>query len=123
MKNKFAYISSFLKSKNRRITSHLDSNDQLVYSDGEIAQLLGNKFSSVFNKDFFPNLDLSSKVTDFLCKPVIVTEYQIFNIISKLPEKNNSSIDSMPCIFLKIVLSLYYPLLYLFLFNHDFNNS
>ena len=47
MKNKFTYISSFLKSKNRRITPLLDSNDQLVYSDGEIAQLFGNKFSSV----------------------------------------------------------------------------
>lgn len=112
---KFSYISSFLKTKHRKITSILDENKHLVYSDNRIAQMLSTKFSSVFNINCLDNSDLSSKTTELSCQSVIITEHQIFDLLSKLPEKNNTSYDSIPCIFLKkCAKSLYYPLYYIF---------
>nr|CAD2201910.1 unnamed protein product [Meloidogyne enterolobii]CAD2204097.1 unnamed protein product [Meloidogyne enterolobii]CAD2204993.1 unnamed protein product [Meloidogyne enterolobii]CAD2206028.1 unnamed protein product [Meloidogyne enterolobii] len=115
---KFSYISSFLKSKNRKITSILDKNNQLVYADNKIAQILSTQFSSVFNKNSLDNADLNSITNQNTCQSVIINELQIFDLLSKLPEKTNSSYDSIPCIFLKkCAKSLYYPLYYIFSYS------
>ncbi|KAL7079739.1 hypothetical protein ACQ4LE_001159 [Meloidogyne hapla] len=96
----------------------LDINNQLVYSDNKIAQMLSTQFSSVFNNNLLDNSDLDSITNQNTCKSVNINEPQIFDLLSKLPEKTNTSYDAIPCIFLKkCAKSLFYPLYYIFSYS------
>nr|CAD2193607.1 unnamed protein product [Meloidogyne enterolobii] len=103
IKTKFDYISSFIKPKNLTMPSLIGQNNQHIFSNQIKSNILADQFSSVFS-----NQNLSSQTFSFsnhspiqTIQTISIDPRIVFDIISRLDNSNNTSLDSVPNIFYK----------------------
>ena len=112
------YISSHLKPKRTNIPT-LHYNGTTSITNIEKANAFAKHFSSVF-------LTAHPNFSEFESTPYIenglsyidVSSYEVVKILTKLPNKSNSSPDGIPYVFIKkCYLSLFEPITHLFRYS------
>nr|CAD2193654.1 unnamed protein product [Meloidogyne enterolobii] len=115
-KKKFAYVGAFLKSKNLKYSTMVDDHNNIIFTNKQKVNILASHFSSVF-KNSGTNTQITNKTSPLLntIDYMDFSVYDIFNYLTKLDNKNNTSPDNIPNIFLKnCAQTLAYPLFSLF---------
>jgi len=93
----FNYISSQLKVKNFSIPAlKHNSRNILINNDIEKANLFGNYFHSIFNKNIPPSLNSYHKNSSITkLSYVDISEIDVYETLTKLQSKQNTSPDGI----------------------------
>lgn len=109
-KSFFNFISRKVKPKNCAIPSILQ-NDLPIFDNVQKANIFASYFKSL-SDNAFPAMKFSAKkLPQNFITNVYISDSEMFDLLEKLPSKNNTSPDGIPNILLKkCAVSLAYPL-------------